>query len=53
LEQKTETEKNKEKLKAKPISSEEMVRGIVCEGSLGGRSETTWVGFMKHVLSRE
>jgi len=36
----TET-KIKEKLKTKPISSEEMMRAKVREGSPGGRSETT------------
>jgi len=41
--------KNKGKLKQKPINSEEMVRAIVREGSPGGRSETTKVGFVKQV----
>ena len=48
--------KNKEKLKQKPISSEETVRAKAREGSPGGKSETTGkgVGFVKKVgLSRE
>jgi len=45
----TET-KNKEKLKTKTeYNSEETVRAIVHEGSPGGRSETTGVGFVKEV----
>jgi len=38
------------KLKQKPSSSEEMVRVKVHEGSPGGRSETTGVGFVKPKL---
>jgi len=42
----TETKKNK-KTKEKCSSSEQTVRTIVREGSPGGRSETTGVGFVK------
>jgi len=43
----TETKKSKEKQKI--ISSEETVQLVVREDSLGGRSETTGVGFLKEV----
>jgi len=39
--------KMKKKNKTKPSSSEETVQAIVREGSPGGRSETTGVGFVK------
>jgi len=41
--------KNKEKLKTKPGSSEEMVQAIVREGNLEERSETMGEGFVKQV----
>jgi len=42
--------KNKEKTKNKnPSSSEEMVRAIIHEGSLEGRSETVGLVFVKQV----
>ena len=44
----TET-KIKEKLKQKPISSEGTVQAKVHEGSPGGRSGTTGIGFVKQV----
>jgi len=46
--------KLRENWKQKPSSSEEMVQTVVREGSPGGRSETTGVGFVKQVgLSQE
>jgi len=42
--------KNEGKIRTKPSSrSEETVQAIVREGSPGGKSETTVVGFVKQV----
>ena len=45
----TETKKIRKNCKQKPSSSEETVWAIVREGSPGGRSETTGLGFVKQV----
>ena len=43
------TETGKKGKKQKPSSSEETVQAIVPGGSLGGRSKTMGVGFVKQV----
>jgi len=43
------TEKIRKYYKQKPISSEETVQAKVREGSPGGGSETTGLGFVKEV----